>query len=116
MTADNKTLVVKYKITMVQKKIVFLFLLFTLILNVNYAKNREYYENIIKSFHEGVDARISKKLDAQSYKKAMEDLTEVIMYAKENKLYALQIDALVHLGGVYVNVLATYDKAMECYL
>ena len=99
------------------KKLIFLFLFLTQLLSAGYAKDRAYYENIIKSFHdENTDGRFLKKMDNQAYLKAMEDLMEVKIYAKENKLYDLQTDALSLMGNIYTNVLLSYDKAMECYL
>ena len=91
---------------MMQKRFVFLFLLIAQLL-MCYSNDRSYYENLLQL--------AQKELDDMNYTKAMRDLMQVKMYAKDNKLYSMEANALNSMGIIYKNMLS-FDKAIECYL
>ena len=91
-----------------QKRLVFLLLLLTQLLSIGYGNNnKEYYENLLKS--------LSEKYDNQNHTEVMQSLMQVKIYAKDNKLYDMQVRTLNQMGIVYTSM-ASYDKAIECYL
>ena len=76
-------------------------------LSIGYSHNKEHYENLLKL--------AIKEQGNKNYAKGMRNLMQVKMYAKDNKLYDMEIQALNQMGILYKEMLS-YDKAIECYL